>query len=161
MIRLALQEKKMYTFSLVEADLPAPTYTVDTLRYLCRQFAAGTEFFFLTGLDAFLEIRTWKAFEELLKIVSFVVSARAGDFSEVKERLARNLGYSPQGLIWQSNDEKKPVIILDRPPFAISSSDIRQKIRAGHSVKGLVPDDVLAYILKHKLYSGDDKSTGQ
>jgi nicotinate-nucleotide adenylyltransferase len=161
MIRLALQGNKMYTFSLVEAELPSPTFTVDTMRYLCRNFAAETEFFFLTGLDAFLEIRTWKAFDELLKTVSFVVSARAGDFSDVKEKLAQKLGYSPQGLIWQSNDEKKPVVFLERSPFAVSSSDIRWKIRTGHSVKGLVPDNVLAYIHEHRLYSGDDKSTGQ
>jgi len=161
MIKLALQGKRMYTYSLIEAELPTPTYTVDTLRYLCGRFAEGTEFFFLTGLDAFLEIRTWKAYEELLKIVSFVVSERTGDFAAVKEMLARELGYIRKNRIWQSDDGKKPVIFLDRPPIAVSSSDIRRKIRAGDCVDGLMPDNVLAYIREHRLYTGNGHSIGQ
>jgi nicotinate-nucleotide adenylyltransferase len=161
MIRLALQGKRMYTCSLIEGALQAPTYTIDTLRYLCGRFAGGTELFFLTGLDAFLEIRTWKSYEELLKTVSFVVSERTGDFAEVKEKLARELGYTRKGRLWQSVDEKKPVIFLDRPPIDVSSSDIRRKIRAGDCVDGLVPDNVLTYIRNHRLYSDNGQPTGQ
>ena len=128
---------------------------------MCGRFAEGTEFFFLTGLDAFLEIRTWKAYEELLKIVSFVVSERTGDFAAVKEMLARELGYIRKDRIWQSDDGKKPVIFLDRPPIAVSSSDIRRKIRAGDCVDGLMPDNVLAYIREHRLYTGNGHSIGQ
>lgn len=160
MIKLALQRKKMYEYSLIEAKLPSPSYTIATLRYLHRHLAEDKEFFFLTGIDAFLEIPTWKEFDEVLKIVSFVVSEREGDFQNLKKNLARTIGYYFEDQIWKSNDEKKTVFFLGRPPLTISSSDIRRKVREGRSVYGLVPDEVGAYILDHKLYSGRESSGG-
>jgi len=65
----------------VEAQLPVPTYTVETLRNFHRQYAPDTDFYFLTGLDAFLEIQTWKEYNRLLAMASFVVSERERESS--------------------------------------------------------------------------------
>lgn len=160
MIRLALHGRKMYEYSLIEAELPSPSYTVATIRYLNRHFAEEKEFFFLTGIDAFLEIQTWKDFEEILHSVSFIVSEREGDFEGLKDNLACALGYFREGRRWKNAEGRKTVFFLDRPPLAISSSDIRREVRARHSVCGLVPDAVETYILAHELYS-DRESSGR
>lgn len=153
MIRLALYGRKMYEYSLVEADLPPPSYTVATIRYLNRHLAGDKEFFFLTGIDAFLEIQTWKNFEEVLHRVSFIVSEREGDFEDLKDHLADALGYFREGRSWTNTAGLKTVFFIDSLPLTISSSDIRREIRAGRSVFGLVPDAVETYIREHQLYS--------
>lgn len=152
MIKIALKGRKEFVCSLVEADLPIPSYTVDTLRHLKTSLHKNTELFFLIGLDAFLEICTWKGYEELLRTVSFVVSDRAGNVVESKEQLARLLNYRQEEDRWVSREGKRNVYFLREPPLTISSSAIREALRAGTSILDMVPVPVYKYIMQHSLY---------
>ena len=153
MLKAALQGRQEFVCSTVEAELPAPTYTVDTLRYLRQRYAPDTGIFFLTGLDAFLEITTWKEYRELLHIASFVVSEREGEsYSQQKELLADEIGYCRQKRIWIGEDGMLPICFLNGTPLALSSSMVRQRIRQKLSISGMVPDGVCRYIEKYQLY---------
>ena len=153
MLRLALQQRPGFECSLVEAQLPAPTYTVETLRHLCRHYAPGTDFYFLTGLDAFLEIQTWKEYNRLLAMASFIVSERERDrLAPFKAQLAGELGYSMAQNVWTSNDDRLPVYFLTQAPLTVSSSTIRRNIRLGKAINGLVPELICQYILANQLY---------
>lgn len=153
MLNLALQGRQEFVCSTVEAELPAPTYTVDTLRYLRKRYAPDTGLFFLTGLDAFLEIMTWKEYRELLRIASFIVSERDGEhYARQKKKLADLIGYFRQGSIWIGKDGALPVFFLTGVPLALSSSMIRQRVLQHLSIRGMVPDDVCRYIEKYQLY---------
>ena len=159
MLRLALHRRPEFECSLIEAQLPAPTYTVETLRHLCRQYDEDTEFFFLTGLDAFLEIPTWKDYNRLLAMASFIVSEREKEkLAPFKAQLVGELGYSMAGTLWKSNDDRLPVHFLTQAPLTVSSSTIRAKIRRGEPINGMVPEVICRYILAHTLYRG---KTGQ
>lgn len=152
MLKLALQGRERYDCSLVEADLPVPTYTVDTLKVLRILLPQDAEVLFLIGLDAFLEIHTWKGYDELLRTVSFVVSERECNLSEDKDQLARRLNYRRKDDRWISNEGKREVYFLRQPPLAISSSAIREALRAGAPILDMVPIPVFEYIMHHGLY---------
>lgn len=153
MLQLALAGRGHYDCCHVEANLPSPSYTIDTLRFLKSSLAKETEVYFLIGIDAFLEICTWKEYDELLKTVSFVVSERDGNLAERKAILAQRLNYSYEGNLWKSNEGKQEVYFLHQHPLAISSSAVRDALRAGTSLQDMVPAAVCRYIKHHGLYT--------
>ena len=153
MLKAALAGRREYALSTIEGELPAPTYTVDTVRYLRRQYAPETLLFFLTGLDAFLDIATWKEYEILLRMVSFIVAEREGsDYQTRKQRLVERLGYRLNEGSWVAEDGRLPVVFLASPPLPLSSSLIRQRIREGKAIDGMVPDAVRRCIEALNLY---------
>jgi nicotinate-nucleotide adenylyltransferase len=153
MLNAALQGRQAFVCSTVEAELPAPTYTVDTLRYLRQRYAPDAGFFFLTGLDAFLEITTWKEYLELLCIASFIVSEReGGQYAQEKEMLADRIGYYRQGTHWIGKNGRLPIFFLTGPPLALSSSMVRRRVRQNLSIRGMVPEGVRRYIEKYRIY---------
>ncbi len=153
MLKAALAGRQEYALSQIEGELSAPTYTVDTVRYLRRQYAPETLLFFLTGVDAFLDIATWKEYEILLRMVSFIVSEREGGNYETRmQRLVERLGYRRNGRIWVTEDGRLPIVFLSSPPLPLSSSSIRERIREKEPIDGMVPDGVRRYIEALKLY---------
>ena len=92
------------------------------------------DFYFILGLDAYLETGSWKEIEKLKKLVTFVVVKR-----NVIPSGTRNLSF-------------KNVSFIDLEPIGISSSEIRSRIKKGKSVCGLLPDKVMNYIQQHHLY---------
>jgi nicotinate-nucleotide adenylyltransferase len=155
MLRLAVGNRTEFECSVVEAQLPVPTYTVETLRNFRRQCAPDTDFYFLTGLDAFLEIQTWKEYNRLLAMASFVVSEREREkLAPLKTQLAGELGYSTTPHMWISSDDRLPVYFLTQAPIAVSSSIIRRKIRMGEPINDMVPEAVYRYIRANQLYQG-------
>jgi nicotinate-nucleotide adenylyltransferase len=152
MLNLALADKECFDCSPVEEFLSPPSYSIDTVQFLKKSLPPDIELFFLIGIDAFLEICTWKQYEELLNCVSFVVSEREGDLAERKRSLVKTLEYSQEGNLWKSCTDRKDIIFLSRPPLIISSSSIRKMVRNGKSILGLVPTPVQEYIMQNKLY---------
>ena len=152
MLRLALVGRTGYEYSFIEAELPPPSYTIDTLRFFNESWGKDANLFFLIGIDAFLEIRTWKGYDELLRTVSFVVSEREGNFIDRKHNLAQKLNYKQEDHLWQSIDGKQEVCFLRQPPLSISSSAVREAVRTGVAIRDLVPATVHQYIVHHGLY---------
>jgi nicotinate-nucleotide adenylyltransferase len=131
---IATASNPRFGVSRVDIDRPGPTYTIDTLREL-RETNPGAELFFITGADALAEILTWHDVDELFTLAHFVGCTRPG------HRL------SGAGL----PDGK--VSLVEIPALAISSTECRARVEAGEPVWYLVPDGVVQYIAKRKLYA--------
>ncbi|MDD3814467.1 MAG: nicotinate-nucleotide adenylyltransferase [Desulfocapsaceae bacterium] len=157
MIQLALEGRPGFGLSTIEASLPEPSYTIDTLRYLHSHTTVATDFFFIIGADAFLEITTWKLYKQVLEATHFVVLARTGSASSKVKDLIKTLGYEPDDSlqIWCHPSLLKKIFFPQVPltPFAdLSSSQIRQNLKDNMPVEGIVPALVLNYILAQGLY---------
>lgn len=123
-----------FTVSRVDIDRPGPTYTIDTLRDLREQRGSEVELFFITGADALAQILSWRNADELFELAHFVGVTRPGH------------DLSMEGL------PVGRVSLLEVPAMAISSTDCRERARRGEPVWYLVPDGVVQYIAKHRLY---------
>jgi len=129
----------------IEIDRKGKSYTIDTVKELRKLFGSGSELYFITGADAILEILTWKNTREIVTLAKFIAATRPGyDLSKIKELKAT---------LFDSEDEAdRRIFIMEIPALAISSTDIRQRIKIGRPVNYLVPEGVNNYILKHGLY---------
>ena len=154
MVQLALAGRHDFKLSTIEASLPEPSYTIDTLRYLHTHAGSARDFFFIIGADAFLDITTWKSYRHVLQATHFVILDRTGyDSSNVKELINR-LGYEPDdsAQTWYHASFQKNIFSPAIPIVDISSSDIRQSIKKKTPVTQAVPPAVLDYIQMHRLY---------
>jgi nicotinate-nucleotide adenylyltransferase len=131
---IATASNPRFTVSRVDIDRPGPTYTIDTLRELRAQRGPDPEFFFITGADALAQIMTWQDADDLFKLAHFVGCTRPG------HRL------SDAGL----PDER--VSLVEVPALTISSTTCRKRAAAGEPIWYLVPDGIVQYIAKRRLY---------
>jgi nicotinate-nucleotide adenylyltransferase len=130
---IATASNPRFTVSRVDIDRQGPTYTIDTLRDLRAQ-RPDAELFFITGADALAQILSWKDVDELWKLARFIGVTRPGH--ELTDR----------GL------PVNHVTLQEVPAMAISSTDCRERVGAGHPIWYLVPDGVVQYIAKYHLY---------
>ncbi len=129
----------------IEIDRKGKSYTIDTVKELRKLFGSDSELYFITGADAILEILTWKNTREIITLAKFIAATRPGyDLSKIKEL---------ETTLFDDEDEgDQRIFIMEIPALAISSTDIRQRIKIGRPVNYLVPEGVNNYILKHGLY---------
>jgi nicotinate-nucleotide adenylyltransferase len=132
---IATASNPRFTVSRVDIDRDGPTYTIDTLRDL-HLADPEAELFFITGADALAQILTWKDADELWQLAHFVGVTRPG-YVLSDDHLPRDA-----------------VSLVEVPAMAISSSACRERVLAGRPVWYLVPDGVVQYIGKHRLYRG-------
>jgi nicotinate-nucleotide adenylyltransferase len=135
-----------FEVSRMEIDRPGDTYTVDTMTALRAQYGAGAELFFISGADAVAEILTWKDAERFAGLCTFIAATRPGYDVGLAAGTAAG-GGSPA------------VQYMEVPALAISSSDIRERVRARRPVRYLLPEAVASYIEKDGLY-GEPGSEG-
>jgi nicotinate-nucleotide adenylyltransferase len=138
---VATASNPRFTVSRVDIDRPGPTYTIDTLRDL-RQERPDAELFFITGADALAQILSWKDADELFELAHFVGVTRPG------------YELSESGL------PADKVTLQEVPAMAISSTDCRARVERSEPVWYLVPDGVVQYINKYRLYAGDPRPAG-
>lgn len=134
---IATASNPRFRVSRVDVDRAGPTYTVDTLRVLAAE-NPDAELFFVTGADAMLEIFHWKDPEEVLSLAHFIAATRPG------HDLARFEHEAPT--------RHPNVSVMTIPALAISSTDIRERIRDRRPIRYLVPEGVKSYIDKAGLY---------
>lgn len=139
---LATLTNPYFEVSRIDIDRRGVSYTIDALRILRQDYGSQTELFFITGADAVFEIMDWKNSAELLKIARFIAATRPG-FS------LDELPIKTREWIDQHRDR---FYVLQIPAMAISSTNIRQRVKAGHSIRYLVPEQVDYYIRRHWLY---------
>ena len=133
LVRLAVEGEARLRASEIEFKLPKPSYTVDTLAYLAEKYPAE-EFSIIMGSDSFQNLPKWKNYQWLLEHYPIYVYRRPEH-----EKLTVYPG-------------AKRVELLDAPLLPISSTEIRAKLKAGQSVRYLLPDAVLAEIGKSGYY---------
>ena len=130
---IATASNPRFTVSRADIDRPGPTYTTDTLRDLAAD-RPGAELFFITGADALQQILSWKDTDTLFTLAHFIGVTRPGHHLD------------PSGL------PADRVSLLEVPALTISSTDCRDRVGDGRPVWYLVPDGVVQYIAKHRLY---------
>lgn len=155
MLSLAGQGMNGFECDPIEATLPKPSYTIDTLRELRKQYRGNYRLYFMIGADAFLDILTWKSYQEVLHSVDIVLSRRNGYKDGRLIVLLKQLGYKATNSAWRGKDGKKDIYILQKTPDDHSSSVIRAMIGRGESVQRYLPESVMKYIEKNKLYQSE------
>ncbi len=116
-----------------EVKQSGKSYTIDTVRRLQRRF--NHEFFWIVGSDLLPEFSLWKEAQELAKLIRFLVFPRLGHL--IPDKL-------PDGFI--------SILSQDLVITNISSTRVRQRIKHGLSVVGLISDEVGKYIDDYRLY---------
>ncbi|MCP3931641.1 MAG: nicotinate (nicotinamide) nucleotide adenylyltransferase [Bacteroidetes bacterium] len=152
MVELALEDRQSFKVSSLEGELPAPNFTIDTLQFLKKHLPDSDELFFLTGVDAFLEIETWKEYCNLLSSIHFIVLQRAGFNPNSLACFAQHLGYIKESGFLKNPQSDKNIYYLDDRVINISSSDVRKKISQRTSLKEFLHHKVERYIIEHSLY---------
>jgi nicotinate-nucleotide adenylyltransferase len=135
---IATASNPRFSVSRIDIDRPGPTYTIDTLRDLRAERGEDAELFFITGADALSAMMSWQDVEELFSLAHFVGATRPG------HRL------TDRGL------PEDKVSLVEIPALAISSTGCRQRVAEGQPIWYLVPDGIVQYIAKRKLYQSKD-----
>lgn len=131
---IATASNPRFQVSRVDIDRGGPTYTVDTLRDLRSRYGPKAQLFFITGADALERILSWKDLDEIFELAHFIGVTRPG---------------------FELTDAHLPadtVSLVQVPAMAISSTDCRARVARGEPVWYLVPDGVVQYIAKRRLY---------
>jgi nicotinate-nucleotide adenylyltransferase len=160
MVRLAISGNPHFESSDLENKRKGTSFTIDTINALRHRYP-GAELYFITGLDSFIEIRTWHEWETLLTLCFFVVLSRPGyrfadlmkiDFmkSAETELFALDRGVMKQALV---RSDAFSIVLETVPLYDISSTDIRQRVKEGRSIKYHLPEAVELYIMNKRLYA--------
>ena len=154
MIKLATQKNPHFSTSDVELKRSGKSYSIDTIRYFREKYPISPSF--ILGRDAFVEIETWKQFQDLFSLCNFIVMTRPGSSkSSSPSFLPRSLisafRYDQEAGAWIHFSGCmlffKEINFLD-----ISSTKVRELIEKEESVRYLVPPDVEDYVRMHGLY---------
>ena len=142
---IATSSNSSFFVSRVEIDRKGKSYTIDTVKELRKIFGSDSELYFITGADAILEILTWKNTREIVTLAKFIAATRPGyDLSKIK---------GLKTTLFDSEEKAdRRIFVMEIPALAISSTNIRQRIKNRRPVNYLVPEGVNNYILKHGLY---------
>ena len=153
MARLGVVEFPRLTVDPREALRSVPNYTIDTLTGL-REELGATPILLLVGADTFVTLPTWKRWAELFGLAHLVVIARPGhELSEplpavLASALASRQTADPDLLFRGAGRIYRQAVT----PQQISATRIRELVRAGQRLDGLVPASVAKYIESHSLY---------
>jgi len=144
MTALAIADDPRFELSHADVEREGPSFTVDLLERLQQQLGPGQDLAFIAGMDVLHELHRWRDPQRLLGLARLLVVQRPGQETAHPEEM----------------DERVPgasrrIQIVHTPGVAISSTDLRARIRTGRPIRYLVPDAVAAYIREHRLYRGD------
>ena len=138
---MATYSNPYFYVSSLEMERSGPSYTVDTVRELIKQFGDTIDIYFITGADAIQDLPSWEQIETLLGMCHFIAATRPGCLSTLEDVIEH---FGPLG--------HRQIHRLATPELEISSTDIRERIRKGRSIKYIVPESVENYIYKEGLY---------
>lgn len=141
---IATASNPRFSVSRVDIDRSGPTYTKDTLREL-DALNSNAELYFITGADALASILSWQDWEELFGLARFVGVSRPG-YELGREHIAAALGKLADDAL----------SLVEIPALAISSTDCRRRAQQSQPLWYLMPDGVVQYVSKRRLYSEPD-----
>lgn len=142
MVQAAIEGDVRFAASRMEIDRAGETYTVDTLRELRRFLPSNVELCFLMGADAAARLGEWREVSALGSLARFAVVSQRDDVALDKRglsRLAQTIG-------------AREILQVAMPRMDVSSTDLREKVRQGRSIRDEVPAVVADYIESHGLY---------
>ena len=148
MVFLAVESNPFFEVSRIEMEREGYIYTVDTLAHLKELYGNKTEMFFIIGADIVWDLPKWKEPDKLFRMCEFIAALRPGCG---RERLLMEIDRL------RSQHQAK-IIAADAPLIGISSTEIRERVKNGKSIKYFVPKGVEEYIFENGLYrSGGER----
>jgi nicotinate-nucleotide adenylyltransferase len=158
MAALATLEEPRVIVSTIELEAPDHPYTFETIERLRSAAGAGTRLFFVMGADSFQEINTWREPARLLSSTDVIVVTRPGHdvkSSHLDDRFKCTVvdlreREAELKMLESANDHH--IYLTGYVNTSVSSTEIRQRVRDGESIEGLVPPRVADYINKYELY---------
>ena len=163
MLNLALGADSGLKVSNVELNRSGPSYTIDTVEHFKLTLPAESRLFLIMGLDAFLEIDTWKSYRKLLAQIPLIVINRpnAGDRMSgvpwkvmddyISTKLSADYSYSASRSAYLASGQQ-PIYVFEVTALDISSTRIRRAISKDQSINYLVPPKVAEYIRTKGIY---------
>ena len=157
MVALACARDQRFLPTILEAPTPEgrPHYSIATVRKAKKLLGAKADLSFLLGTDAFLDLPHWKEYRRLLDLVNFIVVSRPGFSEAVISKVVPSELLRPHRADLQGDTvhlRHSTLSILHGVEVPVASRAIREAVRGGRSVAGLVPPLVEQYILKAGLY---------
>lgn len=135
MVKQGIAADTRFSVSRIEIDRLGPSYTIDTIRALKREYHVGL--CFIVGADLLLQIDTWKEPQELLASVPFLIAPR----NEISKETFRVPPF-----------DRARIHFLEMEAVDLSSTWIRNRVKQGETVMDCVPLSVATYIEEHGLY---------
>jgi nicotinate-nucleotide adenylyltransferase len=164
---LATISHPQFTVSPIEIDRPGASYTVDTVAQLKHLYQEQRSIYFIMGIDAFVDIATWRHPDVLLSSCHMIVTSRPSyNFHKLIPNTLRQLSEKYPHLTFEPVADRQPpngpgfqvretpyhISVREVSGLDISSTEIRQRVKAGRSIHYLLPESVNAYIRKYQLY---------
>jgi nicotinate-nucleotide adenylyltransferase len=154
--------EKELEVSSVEIDAGGISYTYKTVELLRNRFETGDRLFYVTGVESFEKIESWKNWESLVESVDFIINSRAGyktrDLlrSIPKHLVERCILVKDAGVFMKKNRKSGKIYVVETKKINVSASAIRQRIASGDSIKGMIHPLVEKYIESNKLYAKEE-----
>ncbi len=131
MVDFAIEGNSAFGVSTFEIDAKKKSYSIDTLKEFRREYGEDAQLFLITGSDLLKDLFSWKDVNDIFKMSKFIVANRPG---------------------YPVKDVPKEVESVVITPIEVSSEDIRKRLKEGRSIRYLVPERVMGFIIEHKLY---------
>lgn len=147
MLQLAIADHPQFAVSTIELDRGQVSYTVDTLRAL-REASPADTFFLLMGLDSLLDFPRWHEPREILSLAQLLVVNRPATSGAT----AADAWQVLRGYVTDEQIDTIRSSIIDSQQFEFSSTDIRQRVTSGRSLRFRTPRAVEKYIETQGLY---------
>ncbi len=145
MVELAISDNPYFQVSRVEIDSGETSYTLHTLERMKQLYGEDSKLYFITGADTLLDLENWYAVDKVLKLCTFVGATRPGYVEDALIDMAARLKAKFHA----------DIELIAIPGLSISSTEIRERILKGVTVKYLLPDSVERYILQEGVYEKD------
>jgi len=142
MMELAVSGNPKFSVSKTELDRPGYSYAIDTFNEFRKKFGGDAELYYIMGMDSINDILSWKKPLELFRLCRFIVATRPGARKRTFNRLMK---FPPL----ERHSDKIDLIEVE---FDVSSTEIRDRIRTGEPISGLVPESVEKYVREKGLY---------
>lgn len=141
MTGIAIEDNPHFALSTIEIDREGNSYSYETVEELKKE-QPETNFYFILGADSLLEIEKWKHPDRLMAECTLLAAVR--DDCDA-EGLEKQISYLKEKY-------NADIRVLPAKRVDISSSDIRDLIAEGKSVRYMLPDQVIKFIEKNHLY---------
>jgi len=156
MARLATADNPGFAVSDVEILRPGKSYSIDTLRYFAGKRRRNDSFYFILGMDAFREIGSWKDFQQLFHLSHFIITSRPKckdllGLGDIPVAARKSFCYDSKISAYRHPSGTR-LHFFKLTDIAISASEIRARVKAGKSIRYLVPSEVESYIERRGLY---------
>lgn len=154
MIELAIQDNPLFQLDARELRRASPSWTVETLEQIRAERGSAQPLAFIIGQDSLLSLHRWHRWEELLTLCHLLVCQRPG-YPVTMESPQQQRWLDRHSTTAVSELHQQPagkVYLAQTPLYAISATEIRQRLQQNLPCEALVPAPVLTFIEQHHLY---------